>query len=64
MWQFYGLAAGGSRERFDVGQFYRLRPPYSIPSNEHAGQKRTLGNSREPPAFTFLGRTRDSTKYR
>jgi hypothetical protein len=24
--QLYGLAAGGSRERFDVWQLYRLRP--------------------------------------
>jgi len=53
------LAAGGSRERFDVRQFYRLRPT-RFPKNEHVRQKRTLGNSREPPAFTFRGRTRDS----
>ena len=24
MWQVYPMAAGGSRERFDVWQFYRL----------------------------------------
>ena len=40
-WQFYGLAAGGSRERFDVRQLYRLRPTRL--RNEHVGQETHAG---------------------
>jgi len=54
-WQLYRLAAGGSRERLDVRQFYGpLYPPeqdvVSPEQNRGDGQNIALGHSREPPA--------------
>ena len=47
-------------ERFDVWQFYRLRPPRF--QDEHVERKRTLSNAREPPASTFVSRKGDAAE--
>jgi hypothetical protein len=46
--QLYRLAAGGSRERVDVRQFYRA--VVSLQQNRRDGQNVELSHSREPPA--------------
>jgi hypothetical protein len=47
-WQLYWLAAGGSRERLEVRQFYvPLSPRNRI---DAMGKNIALGHSREPPA--------------
>jgi hypothetical protein len=47
-WQFYGLLAGGSRERLEVWQFYG--PVVFAARNRRDGQNIALGRAREPPA--------------
>jgi hypothetical protein len=47
-WQLYQMAAGGSRERLEVWQFYG--PAVSAARYRGDGQNIALGNSREPPA--------------
>jgi hypothetical protein len=46
-WQLYRLAAGGSRERLDVRQFYG---PLYPQQNRRDGQNIAMSHSREPPA--------------
>ena len=48
-WQLYGLAAGGSRERLEVWQFYG--PVLSLQQNRRDGKNIALSRSREPPAI-------------
>jgi hypothetical protein len=60
-----GLYVGGSRERPKVWQVCRsfvIQTTLAQKGVAMLGKNITLGKSREPPVFTFSGRTRDQAK--